>query len=198
MIWKISTLFGVAAMATGFTLSTLISPSPLNALDVFKDTVLDKRENAKRTTRSIIGQKAADFKKMAKKKNIYIDLKVRLDGKTEYSVLSSQEEDDRRYNVDCRAGSYGRFPMGEGTEYYVKTDDSSGQRIDLSIFPGSRSDNPDNDVSCVPDPKSDQSAILRIRGLYKVLTNDFGDRIVVELRPIKRASLSPEEIKKIP
>ena len=201
MIWKISTQLGALALMAGFSFAVLTQTSPVKALDIFDET-LDKREGAdkkkKKSTRSILGFKAADFKKLSKKKNVYIDLKIRLDGKTKYSVLSSEEEEERRYNVDCRAGAYGRFPMGSGTEYYVKTGDSSGQRIDLSIFPGSRSENPDNDISCVADRENPKSAILRIRGIYKVLNNDFGDRLIVELRPIKRNSLSAAELAKLP
>lgn len=171
------------------------------ALDTFSSTV-DKREAAGgaagKKTRTVLGLKADDFKRLAEKKVVYVDIKVLLDGKSKYAVLSSDEQDERRYNVNCQPGGYGRFPMNEGTEYYIATGDETGKRIDLSVFPGTRSTNTDNDVSCVADSAHPNAAILRVRGIYRVLTNDFGDRLVVELRPLTRADLSPEDVKKLP
>jgi hypothetical protein len=197
---------GLACRAAAGAFSTFLillagGASPLMALNMF-DVTIDRTVKgtvaAGGTRRSLSGMKLGQFKKLSEKKKVYLDLKIRLDGKVKYAVMTSEEEDERRYNVDCRAGAYGRLPMGEGVEYYIKTGKASGMRIDLSIFPGSRSTHPDNDVSCVADRGHPDSAILRVRGIYKVLNNDFGDRLVVELRPLRRDSLDAEERRKLP
>jgi hypothetical protein len=183
-------------VAIGLSFVVALSPTGAMALDEFKSTI-DKRTTTERgaRTRTIIGGSANQFQTMATKKKVLVDLKVLLDGKTRYEVMSSEEQDERRYNVDCSPGAYGRLPMGDGIEYYVKTGDESGRRIDLSIYPGSRSTYADNDISCVADPARPKSAVLRIRGIYRVLTNDFGDRLVVELRPLRRDDLTAAERK---
>lgn len=188
------------AVAGMMTIGLMAAPAA-QALDKFTSTV-DKREPAKTDsnvkTRTVLGIKAEDFKKLAEKKVVYVDIKILLDGKSRYQVLSSEAQDERRYNVNCQPGAYGRFPMNEGSEYYINTGDESGRRIDLSVFPGTRTANPDNDVSCVADSAHPNAAVLRVRGIYGVLTNDFGDRLVVELRPLTRESLSADDIKKLP
>jgi hypothetical protein len=196
MIWQTKARLGSFLAVAGLALSGFVlSPAPASALDILNPE-LDKTSGPK--TRTLVGKSAGEIRAMAKKKQVYIDLKVRLDGKSKYAVMSSEEQDERRYNVDCRAGAFGRLPMGDGVEYYVRTADTAGKRIDLSFFPGSRTVHPDNDVSCVADPKSQKTAILRIRGIYKILTNDYGDRLIVELRPLTRASLSAADQAQLP
>jgi len=193
---KIAQSFKISA-AVGLSLALLGAGSAM-ALDRFNSTV-DKRtpttDAQKKNTRTLLDMRAADFKKLAVKKKVVVDIKVLLDGKTKYAVLQSEDGDPQRYNVDCYAGAYGRLPMGEGIEYYLQTGDVNKKKISLSVYPGSRSSNPDNDVSCVADAARPKSAVLRIRGIYRVMTNDFGDRLIVELRPLKREDLTPAERK---
>jgi len=190
--WLAGALIGAGVLLAGGSVLAL------NTFDVTIDRTVKGTVRGSGATRSLAGMSLDQFRKLSHRKKVYVDLKIRLDGKVKYAVMTSEEEDERRYNVDCRPGAYGRLPMGEGVEYYIRNVRRGGTRIDLSIFPGVRSSNPDNDVSCVPDRKHPGAAILRVRGIYKVLNNDFGDRLVVELRPLRRDSLTPEERQQLP
>jgi len=189
-------MLSIAVLTSCFLLAPQISVERSLALDVFTSD-LDKRKAGGRVTRSLLGSKAGDFQNLAKKKLVLLDIKVVLDGKTKYQVMTRTEDDTRRYNVACRFGSWGQLPMGFGIEYFVKTGVVAGEEINLIIYPGSRSENPDNDVSCVYDKRFPKSAILRVRGLYKVTANNYPNRTDVQFRPISRSSLSAEELKKL-
>ncbi len=139
-----------------------------------------------------------DFLGLAKKKRVYIDVKVILDGKTRYQVMTRSEGDTRRYNVGCRFGSWGQLPMGFGIEYFIKTGAASKEEVNLVVYPGSRSEHPDNDISCVYDKRFPKDAILRVRGLYKVTANHYPNRTDVQLRPISRNNLSAADRRALP
>ncbi len=140
-------------------------------------------EGQQERTASLSG---GEFEALAKMSKACLNFAVFLDGKSDYNVLFSTEELDIRDNVECVPGGYGPLPMGDGVEYYIRSE-SEGQRMDLSVLPGSRSLNPYNDVVCVPggtiDNRYKDFAALHIRGFFVVLTNDFGDFSVVQLRP---------------
>ena len=170
-------------------------------LELFSED-LDKRKATRSrssgATRSLVKKKKTDFLRLAKKTQVFIDIKVVLDGKTKYQVMTRTEDDTRRYNVGCRFGSWGQLPMGFGIEYFIKTDDASGEEVNLVVYPGSRTEHPDNDISCVFDKRYEKSAVLRVRGLFKVTVNEYPNRTDIQLRPISRDNLSAEERKKLP
>ena len=190
-------ILSIAILSGCFVLSPGIGQRVTHALDLF-DGNIDKRSSNARSTRSLVSKKSSDFIGLAKKKQVYIDIKVVLDGKTKYEVMTRTEDDVRRYNVGCRFGSWGQLPMGFGIEYFIKTDDVQGEEVNLVVYPGSRSEHPDNDISCVFDKAYPKSAILRVRGLYKVTANNYPKRTDVQLRPISRDNLSAEERKQLP
>jgi hypothetical protein len=186
------------ALLTGcFVLSPGIDLQSAFALDMFTSD-LDRRKPEARATRSLVAKKVGDFLALAKKKQVYIDIKVVLDGKTKYQVMTRTEDDTRRYNVGCRFGSWGQLPMGFGVEYFMRTDDVRGEEVNLVVYPGSRTEHPDNDISCVYDKRFPKSAVLRVRGLYKVTVNNYPKRTDVQLRPISRDSLTDEERRSLP
>lgn len=191
VILSLAVLTGYFVLAPGIGLQRSL------ALDIFTSE-LDKRKSPARLTRSLVGVQKGDFSGLAKKKQVYIDVKVVLDGKTKYQVMTRSEDDTRRYNVGCRFGSWGQLPMGFGIEYFIKTGDAQNEEINLIVYPGSRTEHPDNDISCVYDKRYPKSAVLRVRGLYKVTSNNYPKRTDVQLRPISRSSLSEAERKKLP
>ncbi len=153
----------------------------------------------KSATRSLFQKKGDDFLALAKRKQVYLDVKVVLDNKKRYQVMTRTEGDTRRYNVGCRFGSWGQLPMGYGIEYFIKIGDGKNSReVNIVLYPGSRTDHPDNDISCVYDKRYAKSAVLRVRGLYKVTTNEYPNRTDVQLRPISRNHLSAAERKILP
>lgn len=194
---KNNVLLGLAVLTGCFIFAPGIGIQSSLALDVFSSD-LDKRKSAGGVTRSLVAKKKADFLALAKKKQVYIDIKVVLDGKTKYQVMTRSEDDTRRYNVGCRYGSWGQLPMGFGIEYFVKTNGAQGEEVNLVVYPGSRTEHPDNDISCVFDKRYPKSAVLRVRGLFKVTANSYPKRTDVQLRPISRDSLSAEDRKKLP
>ena len=195
MIRKNNMIFSLAILAGCFVLAPSVTPS--KALDLF-DSNIDKRKAAGPSTRALVGKSGGDFLGLAKKKQVYIDIKVVLDDKTKYEVMTRTEDDVRRYNVGCRFGSWGQLPMGFGIEYFIKTDDVQGEEINLVVYPGSRTEHPDNDISCVYDKAYPKSAVLRVRGLFKVTANNYPKRTDVQLRPISRDNLTVEERNKLP
>ena len=128
---------------------------------------------------------------LAKEPFVCIDLGIRLDGKSDYHVLTSTEDADRRFNVDCRPGIYGRLPMGHGVEYYVRSESPAESKIELAIYPGERTTHIYNDVACTFD-KTENVSTFHIKGYFAVLTTDFPDVTVAQLRP---ALPSREEVK---
>ncbi len=189
-------LMGLAALTSSLLLAPHIGLQPALALEKFTSD-LDKRKAGGGTTRSLVGVKKGDFKGLAAKKQVLIDIKVVLDGKTKYQVMTRSEGDTRRYNVGCRFGAWGQLPMGFGIEYFVKTGIVGGEEVNLVVYPGSRSEHPDNDISCVFDKRFPKSAVLHLRGLYKVTANNYPNRTDVQFRPISRTSLSAEDLKKL-
>ncbi len=195
-----SIILSLAVLAGCFTIMPGTGIQISAALDIFNGEI-DKRKGVtkrpQRATRSLVSKKKSDFTALATKKQVLIDISVVLDGKTRYQVLTRTEDDNRRYNVGCRFGAWGQLPMGFGVEYFIATSDAGGEEVNLVVYPGSRSENPDNDVSCVYNKKYPKSAVLRVRGLYKVTVNNYPKRTDIQLRPISRNSLSPEDRKKL-
>lgn len=111
-----------------------------------------------------------------------VDLTVLLDGKTRLGVLTSEEGLNRRFNVDCRPGLFGRLPMGEGIEYFIQSD-NAGKKVAFSAYPGVRTRETFNDVSCVYDETQPRAAVFRLRGFFTVLRSELPEQTVIELRP---------------
>ncbi len=197
MIRKKIIIAGLAVLTGYIMVAPGIAVGPSLAVDIFSSD-LDKRKVAGRATRSMLSLNKGDFLKLAKKKQVYLDIKVVLDGKSRYEVMTRTEDDTRRYNVGCRFGSWGQLPMGFGIEYFIKTGFVGNEEVNLVVYPGSRTENPDNDVSCVYDKRFPKSAVLRVRGLYKITANNYPNRTDVQLRPITRDSLTEEERRKLP
>ena len=192
-------LWGSGLVAACVVLSSLAIVRPAQALKVFTAEVDKRVRTAGQATRSLFRKKGADFLALARRRQVYLDVKVILDGKKRYQVMTRTEGDMRRYNVACRFGSWGQLPMGYGIEYFIRIGDGKSSReVNIVLYPGSRTDHPDNDISCVYDRRYPKSAVLRVRGLYKVTTNEYPNRTDVQLRPIARASLSPEDRKALP
>ncbi len=196
MIKKKFALLSLAVLTGCLLVAPQIGLQPSFALDKFTSD-LDKRKADGSVTRSLVGVKKGDFKSLASKKQVLIDIKVVLDGKIKYQVMTRNEDDARRYNVGCRFGAWGQLPMGFGIEYFVKTGIVGGEEVNLILYPGSRSEHPDNDISCVFDKRFPKSAVLHLRGLYKVTANNYPKRTDVQFRPITRSSLSAEDLKKL-
>ncbi|MCP4933341.1 MAG: hypothetical protein GY927_03845 [bacterium] len=196
MINKKFFLLGVAMLTSSLLLAPKVGLQPSLALDKFTSD-LDKRKADGSIKRSLVGIKKGDFKSLSAKRQVLIDIKVVLDGKTKYQVMTRSEGDTRRYNVGCRFGAWGQLPMGFGIEYFVKTGIVGGEEVNLVVYPGSRSEHPDNDISCVFDKRFPKSAVLHVRGLYKVTANNYPKRTDVQFRPISRANLSAEDLKKL-
>jgi hypothetical protein len=179
------------ALAVGGALGLMaIATMPVQALDKVNFTV-DKRGAAEKA-----GSIASDLKKLGTQKIVYIDIKLLLDNNSRNAVLSSEEQDPSRTNVECQAGAYGPLPMYEGLEYYFQSDNAAGNRVAVSLYPGSRTANPDNDVSCVSD--GGNPAVVRFRGIYKVSANAEGNNLRLDLRPLTRSSLSSKDAKQLP
>ncbi len=197
MIRKKFSLFASVLLTGCFVLSfSAIQPS--FALDKFVSDLDMRTKSAQQATGSMVTKTVSDFLGLAKKKQVYIDVKVVLDGKTRYQVMTRTEGDTRRYNVGCRFGSWGQLPMGFGIEYFIKTGDANKEEVNLVVYPGSRSQHPDNDISCVYDKRFPKDAILRVRGLYKVTANHYPNRTDVQLRPIARGNLSAADRRALP
>jgi hypothetical protein len=78
----------------------------------------------------------------------------------------------------------------------VQSEEASGNRISVSIYPGSRTANPDNDVSCISDASG--TPAVRIVGIFKISSRPEGKNLRLDLRPLTRASLTPDDIKQLP
>ncbi len=198
MIRKKNTLLGSVLFAGCFVLSSAFFVPSSFALDKFISDLDMRTKSAQKASGSMVTKTVKDFLGLAKKKRVYIDVQVILDGKTRYQVMTRSEGDTRRYNVGCRFGSWGQLPMGFGIEYFIKTSGAGKEEVNLVVYPGSRSEQPDNDISCVYDKRFPKDAILRVRGLYKVTANHYPNRTDVQLRPISRSDLSPADRKKLP
>lgn len=199
MIRKKFIPFGLMLFVGCFVLSSAVFVPSSFALEVFTAEVDKRITKEKRATRSLFKKKGDDFLALTKRKQVYIDVKVVLDNKKRYQVMTRTEGDTRRYNVGCRFGSWGQLPMGYGIEYFIKIGDGKNSReVNIVLYPGSRTDHPDNDISCVYDKRYGKSAVLRVRGLYKVTTNEYPNRTDVQLRPILRRNLTAADRRALP
>jgi hypothetical protein len=143
------------------------------------------------------GEMAGRIDQLGKGGIVCLDLKVRLDDGSRGAVRRSSEESDPgspRELVACGPASSGPLAMGPGLEYYVVTQGSGGNRIDLSIYPGSRTAHVANDAACVLSD-DDKGALFRVRGLYVSRVNRYADVgedgkpngkaiVAIQLRPI--------------
>ena len=181
IINKFATVTGV--LLSGFALLALsggIAPAFAQRSFAPIATTLDKTTGpAARASLKNLGALA----NIQSRRFVHLDLKILLDGKDKDAVLSSTEEAVRRYDVDCRPGTFGRLTMAEGVEYYVQVP-HKGKLLKLSIYPGSRVKHTFNDVSCAYDPAHKDAAVFHIRGFYAVVVNRFPDGTVVQLRPV--------------
>ncbi|MDX2287598.1 MAG: hypothetical protein NW217_02075 [Hyphomicrobiaceae bacterium] len=142
----------------------------------------------------------AAVEKFARSSLICLDLKVRLDGRDPEALRRSAEEENpyavSRDLVPCGPQATGQLTMGPGVEYYLMAEGGggSGARVDLSIYPGTRTEHIVNDVSCDFDADG-TTASFRARGLYRPMTNRYADVDVngnatggavvsVQLRPV--------------
>lgn len=119
---------------------------------------------------------AALVEKLGASPLICLDLSAVMDGKVEDALRRSAEEDNpnltMRDIVPCGPGLTGQLTMGPGLEYYLVTQGAAGNRIDLSIYPGSRTLHIVNDVACVFD-ETGSAVKFRARGLYRPITNRY-------------------------
>lgn len=119
---------------------------------------------------------AAQVEKLATTPLICLDLSAVMDGKTENALTRAAEEDNPdltiRTDVQCGPGKTGQLTMGPGLQYYLITQGAAGNRIDLSVFPGSRTEHIINDVACVFD-ETGSAVKFRARGLYRPITNRY-------------------------
>ena len=141
---------------------------------------IDARKEADRAS----GATLKTLDKLTNHALVCLDVKITVDGSQPAAILTSNEGDMRRYPVDCRKSQLGSFPMAASVEYYLPAVGKLGKsEVDLEVYPGSRTSNPFNDVSCISSNEGGKAATFRITGFYTVRKHDFGDRQVVEFRP---------------
>jgi hypothetical protein len=152
------------------------------------DIVLNKASGAI----NVEGLKTTNYlQELADTRFVYLDLKVLVDGTDEDAVLQSTEEADRRTEVDCQQGRFGPLPMVPGMEYFLSTS-YEGKRIDVTFYPGTRSEHTFNDVACTYDNRvKNRAAVFHLRGFFAVVSNTFEEGISFQLRPI---APTPEEV----
>lgn len=160
---------------------------------------LDKSKGAEPVKRP-----AADLvDKLAKSPLVCLDLRVKLDGQVPDTIKRSAEEANpnaaARDLVPCGPQMTGQLTMGPGIEYYLTTQGASGNRVDLSIYPGTRTEHISNDVACAMDETG--KAYFSVRGLFRPLVNRYAEVdsgrkptgktvMAIQLRPI--AGTRPE------
>ena len=142
---------------------------------------------------------AGEIEKLERTPLICLNLRIRLDGSDQNTLRSSFQEQDAnpvvRRSVECGPALTGSLQMGPGVEYYVVTQGVAGNRIDLSIYPGSRTEHISNDVACAFDGADSKSAWFNTRGLYQPVTNRYADVgadgkpngraiVAIQLRPV--------------
>lgn len=152
------------------------------------DIVLNKASGAI----NVEGLKTKNYlQELADTRFVYLDLKVLVDGSDEDAVLQSTEEADRRTEVDCQQGRFGPLPMVPGMEYFLSTS-YEGKRIDVTFYPGTRSEHTFNDVACTYDNRiKKRAAVFHLRGFFAVVSNTFEEGVSFQLRPI---APTPEEV----
>lgn len=152
------------------------------------DIVLNKASGAI----NVEGLKTKNYlQELADTRFVYLDLKVLVDGTDEDAVLQSTEEADRRTEVDCQQGRFGPLPMVPGMEYFLSTS-YEGKRIDVTFYPGTRSEHTFNDVACTYDNRiKKRAAVFHLRGFFAVVSNTFEEGVSFQLRPI---APTPEEV----
>ena len=171
------------------TTSALLVTAVQAARDFAKfDIVLNKASGAI----NVEGLKTTNYlQELADTRFVYLDLKVLVDGTDEDAVLQSTEEADRRTEVDCQQGRFGPLPMVPGMEYFLSTS-YEGKRIDVTFYPGTRSEHTFNDVACTYDNRiKNRAAVFHLRGFFAVVSNTFEEGVSFQLRPI---SPTPEEV----
>lgn len=172
-------MFSMAAVSVGL-LAMLAEPAHAQDRAIDLSVSVDGRKESARAS-------AAALKRLDKLENhslVCLDIRVTVDGSQPAAILTSNEGDMRRYPVDCRASQLGSFPMSSAVEYYLPAIGKLGKaEVDVEVYPGSRTNHPFNDVSCIASDAGGRSATFRITGFYTVRSQDFGDRQVVEFRP---------------
>lgn len=184
---KLTTRPILAALA--FTLLLALGLSPAKADRKFSkfDIVLNKSSGAV----NVEGLKTKNYlQELASTRFVYLDLKVLVDGTDEDAILQSTEEADRRSEVDCQEGRFGPLPMVSGMEYFLSTS-YEGKRIDVTFYPGTRSEHTFNDVACTFDIRVKKRAVFHLRGFFAVVSNTFEEGVSFQLRPI---APTPDEI----
>ena len=172
-------MYGTAAVLTSALLLGLAPEARAQGASDL-DVTVDARKESNRAS-------SATLKSLQALKNhslVCLDVKITVDGSQPAAILTSNEGDMRRYPVDCRAGQLGSFPMAAGVEYYLPTVGKLGKsEVDIEVYPGTRTNHPFNDASCVASSEGGKAATFRLSGFYTVMTHDFGERRVVEFRP---------------
>lgn len=110
---------------------------------------------------------------------VFLDAQFSLKGR-EGTFLRSEEGNFKLYETDCREDNFGPILYDDEAEFHFRV----ATHAIVIVYPGSRSRNPFNDVSCeyMPDAPGDYS--IRIRGLYFAITNSIPTAVVVQLRPV--------------
>lgn len=177
---KLATSPFLATLA--FTLMLALGLSPAKADRNFSkfDIVLNKSSGAV----NVEGLKTKNYlQELASTRFVYLDLKVLVDGTDEDAILQSTEEADRRTEVDCQEGRFGPLPMVPGMEYFLSTS-YEGKRIDVTFYPGTRSEHTFNDVACTFDIRVKKRAVFHLRGFFAVVSNTFEEGVSFQLRPV--------------
>jgi hypothetical protein len=169
------------------TLCACAMPAVASAQSEAVSIELDRRSGAAANAAA-----AQAVEKLATAKLVCLDFKVRLDGSQPDAIRRSAEEENpsivTRDLVPCGPAMTGQLGMGPSIEYYVVSQGAAGNRIDISIYPGSRTVHVANDVACVFDSDG-KSASFRARGLYTPIANRYAD-VDSEGKPTGQAVLS--------
>ncbi len=144
-------------------------------------------------------ESAKQVERLEKTPLICLKLRIKLDGTDANALRSSFQEQDAnpiiRRSVECGPAATGSLQMGSGVEYYYVTRGSAGNRIDLSIYPGSRTEHIANDIACEFDAADSRAAWFVARGIYQPIANRYADVgadgkangkaiLAIQLRPV--------------
>lgn len=154
-----------AAVAIGLTVS------PAWSEDAWKPLRLKPSDDLQVFADALLEVKSGDY--------VFLDAQFSLKGR-EGTFLRSEEGNFKLYETDCRADNFGPILYDDEAEFHFRV----ATHAIVIVYPGSRSRNPFNDVSCeyMPDAPGDHS--IRIRGLYFAITNSIPTAVVVQLRPV--------------
>lgn len=171
------------AMAVALTAALLSGAPGASAAPAVTTIEIDKSAGAKGS---------GDVEKLTGTGPICLNLKVKLDGKVPDALRRSAEEENpnviTRDLVPCGPAMTGQLTMGPGIEYYVVTEGAAGNRIDLSIYPGSRTQHVSNDVACVFG-EDNSTVSFHARGLYHSIVNRYQD-VDADGKPTGKAVVS--------